>query len=260
MTGTVWRVNLLLFSNSTNGGSSYLEHARDAIGELAHGRRVVFVPFALDDWDSYTTQVRRNLPGVEVLGAHEAGLADETILAADVVFVGGGNTFRLLETLERLDLVGALAERVRAGACDYIGASAGTNSACPTIRTTNDMPIVEVQSLSALNLVPFQINPHFTDAQAHNLMAETRRERIAQFHERSATPVLGLREGAWLSVRDTERVIGGENGAVMLTRDESVELAAGASLNDWWSTSEYDDRKPLIANRHHIRNAGPRSI
>jgi dipeptidase E len=122
------------------------------------------------------------------------------------------------------------------------------------------MPIVEVQSLSALNLVPFQINPHFTDAQPQNLMAETRRERIAQFHERSATPVLGLREGAWLRVDGEERVIGGENGAVLLTRDESVELAEGASLNRWWSTSAYDDHKPLIINRHHIRNAGPRSI
>lgn len=221
---------------------------------------MVFVPFALDDWNGYTEQVRRSLPGVEILGAHEAGLADETVLGADVVFVGGGNTFRLLETLERLDLAGALAERVRAGACDYIGASAGTNIACPTIRTTNDMPIVEVQSLRALDLVPFQINPHFTDAQPLNLMAETRRERIAQFHEHSAAPVLGLREGAWLSVRDTGRVIGGENGAVMLTRDGVVELATGANLDEWWYTQVYDDRRPLLMNRHHRRNAGPRSI
>jgi dipeptidase E len=253
-------VNLLLLSNSINAGSSYLEHARTAIWELAAGRRVVFVPFALDSWDDYTEQVRRSLPDVDVVGAHEEGLADQTILDAEVVFVGGGNTFRLLNTLERLDLVGALAERVREEQCCYIGSSAGTNIACPTIRTTNDMPIVQVRSFDALNLVPFQINPHFTDTQPHGLMAETRRERITQFHERSSTAVLGLREGAWLRVDGEERTLGGSGGGVIFTPDGSRELSSGASIEEWWRPPVFDDRAPVLMNRHHLRNAGPRSI
>jgi dipeptidase E len=253
-------MKLLLLSNSTNAGSTYLEHARDEIAAFLDGRQVVFVPFALEDWDGYTASVRQNLSGVDLLGAHEAGPADSTILAADVVFVGGGNTFRLLDALERLDLVGPLADRVREGRCDYIGASAGTNVACPTIRTTNDMPIVQVQSLNALGLVPFQINPHFTDDQPNGLMAETRRERIAQFHERSATSVLGLREGAWLRVNGEERVLGGANGGVMFTRAGAVELADGESVDEWWHPAVFDDRTRALINRHHIRNAGHGSI
>lgn len=253
-------MELLLLSNSTNAGSAYLEHARTEITAFADGRQVVFVPFALDNWDEYTDMVRQSLNGVNVLGAHEAGLADETILAADVVFLGGGNTFRLLDALERLDLTSALADRVRQGLCGYIGASAGTNVACPSIRTTNDMPIVQVQSLNALGLVPFQINPHFTDEHPSGLMAETRRERIAQFHERSAAPVLGLREGAWLRVQGEERTLGGSGGGVMLTRGEATELDTGASVNQWWRPVTFDDKKRIVANRHHLQNKGPRSI
>jgi dipeptidase E len=253
-------MQLLLLSNSTNTGAGYLDHARDEITALAAGRQLVFVPFALDDWDGYTAQVRRALPGIDVIGAHERGLADETILDAGVVFVGGGNTFRLLSTLERFDLVEALADRIRRGGCAYIGSSAGTNIACPTIRTTNDMPIVPVSSFTALGLVPFQINPHFTDEQPAGLMAETRRERIAQFLEHSATPVLGLREGAWLRIQNDDRSLGGTGGAVVFTQDTTVELGPGDRVDRWWNTPLFDDRARVIINRHHHRNAGPRSV
>jgi dipeptidase E len=252
-------VNVLLFSNSTNPGMGYLTHAAEAIAELAAGRQVVFVPFALDDWDGYTAKVRAALPGIDVLGAHE-GAADDTVLAADVVFVGGGNTFRLLHTLERYDLVDPLGERVRKGECAYIGASAGTNIAGPTIRTTNDMPIVAPRSLDALGVVPFQINPHFTDEHPSGLMAETRRERIEQFLEHSATPVIGLPEGSWLRVLGDDRSVAGQGGAVVFTRAGAVTLPPGARLEEWWGTPVFDDRLPLVANRHHRRNASPRGI
>ncbi len=252
-------MNLLLFSNSTNAGSGYLDHARGAIEELVAGRRLVFLPFALDDWGSYTDQVRTALPGIEVVGAHETGLAEEAILAAEVVFVGGGNTFRLLQALEHLDLVEALSERVKLGSCDYIGASAGTNVACPTIRTTNDMPIVEVGSFRALDLVPFQINPHFTDAHPQSLMAETRRDRLEQFHERSSTPVLGLREGSWLHVRGEDMLISGDGGGVMFTRGTATELAVGGSLDRWTYKAEFDDQLPQLLNGHRLRNSSSRS-
>lgn len=121
--------------------------------------------------------------------------------------------------------------------------------ACPTIRTTNDMPIVPVASLTALGLVPFQINPHFTDAMPPELMVETRRDRIAQFLERSATPVLGLHEGAWLHVHGDTRTVGGDNGAVMFTRDGTVELTHGDCVDPWWQPPVFDDWAPTLTVR-----------
>ena len=152
-------VNLLLLSNSTNAGATLLAHAREAIAETAAGRTVRFVPYALADWDGYLARVRAALPEVNIVGAHEGPYPDEQTLEAECVFIGGGNTFRLLDTMSRLDLLDPLAERVRTGHCVYIGSSAGTNLACPTIRTTNDMPIVEVISLDAPRVGSFPDQP-----------------------------------------------------------------------------------------------------
>jgi len=237
-------VDLLLLSNSTNHGAGYLDHARDAVTELAAGRPVVFVPFALDTWDDYTDLVRRALPDLRVTGAHEGGDPATAIGRASCVFVGGGNTFRLLAELRRFGVLGVMADRVRSGACAYIGSSAGTNLACPTIRTTNDMPIVEVGSLDALGLVPFQINPHYTDAVAPGLMAETRAERIAQFHERSAVPVVGLLEGSWIRVDGHDRRIGGTAGARVFERGAVTDLVPDDRLDRWWAPAPFDDHRP----------------
>jgi dipeptidase E len=125
------------------------------------------------------------------------------------VFVGGGNTFRLLDALQRTGLLVVLRARVLDG-LPYMGASAGTNIAAPTIRTTNDMPIVEPATFSALGLVPFQINPHYLDADpasTHN--GETREQRIGEFLEENDVAVLGLREGTWLRVDGPRASIGG---------------------------------------------------
>jgi dipeptidase E len=225
-------MELLLLSNSTNNGSDFLDHARSTIEEITNGARLVFVPFALADWDDYTDKVRDALSGVEVVGIHQ--LRDQgEVLRSACIFVGGGNTFRLLDTLRRLELLEPISERVMTGEIAYIGSSAGTNIACPTIRTTNDVPIIDVP-LSALGLVPFQINPHYTDAVVPGLMTETRDERIAQFHEISPVPVLGLREGAWLRVSGPDRVIGGTGGARMFERGGVTEVHAGDRLDRWW--------------------------
>lgn len=227
-------MELLLLSNSTAPGRGYLEHARDALAEyLADARRLVFVPFALTDYDAYTATVARALDGlgVEVAGAHTD---DDAIDHADAIFVGGGNTFRLLKTLATSGLLGRIADRVRDGDARYIGSSAGTNISAPTARTTNDMPIVEPPSLAALNLVPFQINPHYLDPQPNSThMGETRQERIEQFLEDNDVPVLGLREGTWLRRSGDRLILAGQDvGARLFTRGtEPVEYARGADLS-----------------------------
>jgi dipeptidase E len=158
--------DLILLSNSFSPGQGALEHAMDALAALfADCRRVLFVPYAASDPDTYTNAMRDVLAalGVRVTGAHRAPDPLEALAAADAVFVGGGNAFRLLRAIQRNGLLPAIGQRVRAG-MPYLGVSAGANLACPTIRTTNDMPIVQPTSLHALGLIPFQVNPHYPAA------------------------------------------------------------------------------------------------
>jgi dipeptidase E len=204
-------MRLLLLSNSTNHAGGYLEHALDTALGFLDGATVTFVPYALADHDAYTAKVATALAplGTQVTGLHTADDPRAAITRAAAVFVGGGNTFRLLDTLQRLDLVTALASRVREG-LPYMGASAGTNIAGPSIRTTNDMPIAQPASFEALGLVPFQLNPHFLDADPTSThRGETREQRLAEFLEVNDVPVLGLREGTWLTVEDDAAHIGG---------------------------------------------------
>jgi len=227
-------MRLLLLSNSTAPGRKYLEHALDALAEaLTDVRRLLFVPYALADHDDYTAQVDKALSplGVEVVGAHQ-GDPVELLDSAQAVFLGGGNTFRLLRALYAQELLAPIRDRV-AGGTVYIGSSAGTNMACPTIRTTNDMPIVEPPSFDALGLIPFQINPHYLDpVKGDTHMGETREERIAQFHEENDVPVLGMREGTWLSCMDSSVTLdGAAAGARLFQRSGVTEVSAGTDLS-----------------------------
>jgi dipeptidase E len=228
-------VRLLLLSNSTAPGRRYLEHASDVLAELLTGvRRLLFVPFALADHDGYTEEVTEAFTphGVEVLGAHQ----DDPIKlfnAAQAVFVGGGNTFRLLRELYARELLAPIRDRVAHGTV-YIGSSAGTNVACPTIRTTNDMPIVQPPAFDASGLVPFQINPHYVDpVDDEEYMGETREERIEQFLEENDVPVLGMREGTWLRREDSSLTLGGDAvGARLFRRGTGPEeIDSGADLS-----------------------------
>nr|WP_245240934.1 dipeptidase PepE [Streptomyces spiramenti] len=225
----------MLLSNSTAPGHGYLEHAREEIADFLDGtRRLAFVPYAGADHDGYTAQVTRALAplGVEVTGVHTGSRPAEVVADADAVFVGGGNSFRLLSALHHHGLVDAIRARVGAGA-GYMGSSAGTNMACPTLRTTNDMPIVQPPTFDALHLVPFQINPHYLDpAPDSSHMGETRAQRIAEFHQENDVAVLGLREGTWLRATDDGLTLGGiEAGAVLFERGrEPVEHRPGADL------------------------------
>jgi dipeptidase E len=226
---------ILLISNSTLYGSGYLDHAESEIrGFLGDLKRVLFVPFALYDRDKYaaTAQQRFAKMGYELSSIHTAANVKQAVDETDAVFVGGGNTFRLLKALYDLDLPGPIRERVEEGMF-YIGSSAGSNIAGPTIRTTNDMPIVQPPSFDALGLVSFQINPHYLDSDPNSKhMGETREERILQFLEENETPVVGLREGAMLRIENGETILRGSTGARIFRKGlEPIETFPGAHLN-----------------------------
>ena len=198
---------LMLISNSMNFGGKYLDHCAEAIKEFLECegiREVVFVPFALRNHRAYAEIVEKRFAcfGVKVQSLRGSAQAESTALIenASAFFVGGGNTFRLLKHLQNDGLLWSLRKRIFEGA-KYIGASAGSNLACPTIKTTNDMPIVWPRDLDALGLILFQINPHYLDPDPKfPHMGETREKRIEEFHEENDTQVIGLREGSWLTV------------------------------------------------------------
>jgi dipeptidase E len=240
-------MELLLLSNSTNYGSPPFAHAADAFTEVVAGDTVTFVPYALADWDEYTQRVTaafRDI-GIDVVSAHHADEPGRAILEADVVMMGGGNTFRLLDSLQGLQVIDELGARVRAGAIRYLGASAGTNLACPTIRTTNDMPVCQPRSFNALGLVPFQINLHYVDADPNStFMGETREERIEEFLEENHCPVLAMYEGSWLRVSGTSAHVTGP--ARLFQREGREGFAGGADISHLLRlTPAFDDgRRP----------------
>ena len=227
---------LLLLSNSVVHGRGYLEHALDAIARFLDGRRTVhFAPYALADHDGYTARVRVALEplGASVIGLHQGDDVRAAVESVEVLFVGGGNSFRLLRDVQRHGLLEPVRRRVESGALRYLGSSAGTNMACPSLRTTNDMPIVQPASFEAFGLIPFQINPHYLDPQPGSThMGETREQRIREFLEENDVAVLGLREGAWLRRSDRRLRLEGLTGARLFRRDgEPEELRAGADLS-----------------------------
>lgn len=216
-------MKLLLISSSNVYGYGYLDHAEPFIREfLGAIDRVAFIPYAARDHAAYVDTVRDRFAKMEIDVVEELD-------RADALFVGGGNTFRLLNTLYERRLLDAIRERVRGGLL-YIGSSAGTNVAAPTIKTTNDMPVVWPPSLEAFGFVPFQINPHYLDADpTSNHQGETREERIRDFHDDNDTTVVGLREGAMLRV-DDERVqlIGSAPARIFVKGQPPSELEPGA--------------------------------
>ena len=212
---------LLLLSNSMMPGQGYLAWARPHISDfLGQGvRRVFFVPFAgvTKPWGEYTRAVRDvfGALGYEVVGAHEHDNPVTALADSDAVAVGGGNTFQLLAQMYGTGLIGAI-RRTALDGMPYIGWSAGANVACPTIRTTNDMPIVEPPGLSALGLVPFQINAHYTEARLGDHGGETRVDRLNEFvHANPGMPVVGLPEGTALRLEGDELSLIGEAEAVV---------------------------------------------
>jgi dipeptidase E len=227
---------ILLISNSTVHGRGYLDHVEDEIRNfLGPAKTVLFFPDALFDRDGYAAKVKARFDAMaySLESAHRAKDPNEALERTDAIFIGGGNTFRLLKVLQDLELLEPIRRKIMGGA-PYVGSSAGSNVAGPTIKTTKDMPIVQPRSFSSLGLVPFQISPHFQDSDPNSThMGETQEERILQFLEENETPVVGMREGAWLRCQNNAVILKGETGARIFRRGEApIEVRPGVDLVD----------------------------
>ncbi|MFZ4289049.1 dipeptidase PepE [Variovorax sp. HJSM1_2] len=205
-------MRLLLLSNSRTPNGEYLPQAiAPARAMFAGRRRAVFVPYAgvTIDWDTYTQTVADALAPLawDLVGLHTQHDPVAAVAQAEIIVVGGGNTFQLLKNCRAQGLLGPIAERVRSGAAGYMGWSAGANLACPTICSTNDMPIVDPGGFDALGLLPFQINPHYNNALPAGHQGETRNQRLAELlRARPDMRVIGLPEGDWLEVDTTGQI------------------------------------------------------
>jgi len=224
---------ILLISNSTQYGRGYLDHAEEDIRRILQAvKKVLFVPHALLDHSGYTSTARKRFAamGFALDSLHEAADPRRAVRDGEAVFIGGGNTFRLLKALYDNRLLEPICGRVRAG-MPYIGSSAGSNVACPTIRTTNDMPITEPPSLTAMGLVPFQLNPHYLDPDPNSQhMGETREERIQQYLEENELPVCGLREGGLLDIDGGAIILKGARARIFRRGKQPVEAKPGERL------------------------------
>lgn len=219
--------HLLLISTSRIYGQPYMAYCADLVKAFwGEQKELLFVPYAAQDYAEYAQHVRQHLEplGFTVRSLHDQANLEKAIQTAKGIFVGGGNTFLLAKTLQEKGLLPLIRERVMLGEMRYMGSSAGSNMACPTMKTTNDMPIVQPPSFEALGLVPFQINPHYLDPDPSSQhMGETRAQRIQEFHEWNDTPVLGIREGGLVEVHGDQAILKGLSGARLFRPQEDPE-------------------------------------
>jgi dipeptidase E len=225
---------LLLISNSTLHGRGYLDHVETEIRDfVGSSTRTIFVPFAVHDRRAYAAKAQERFQdiGISLTSIHDISNMLRAIEEADAIFVGGGNTFRLLKGLYDYDLLAPIRRRVAAG-MPYIGSSAGSIVACPTLKTTKDMPVVQPPSFEALGLLHFQISPHYLDPDPSSThMGETQEERITQFLEENEEAVVGLREGSLLWVQEGVVTLKGPNTARIFRRGETpAEVTPGSNL------------------------------
>lgn len=230
-------MNLLLISNSTNAGEAYLKYPIAEIQKtLAGVTEVVFIPYAAVtfSYEEYERKVQERFDeiGIKVRSVHRALNKRNFVRHAQAIVIGGGNTFALLKKMQEEDLLDVIFRRVRAGV-PYIGWSAGSNVTCPTICTTNDMPIVEPQSFRAIGLVPFQINPHYLDANPAGHAGETREQRILEYLEANRSRyVVGLREGCMIRIKDENiELIGSRTMRIFKKGIETYEVQPGDDIS-----------------------------
>lgn len=231
---------LLLISNSTNPGEAYLDWCKGHIAEFLRERevkKVLFVPYAgvTISYDDYAARVAGVFAtfGVEVFSIHTCAEPVQAVKEAACVVVGGGSTFHLVHELHRLKIMPILRERVLEG-MPYMGWSAGSNTACPSMKTTNDMPIIEPESFNCLNVIPFQINPHYLDAHPAGHGGETREDRIKEFMVLNPDMyVAGLREATALLVIDDNMQLIGRAKPMRVFKQgcEAQEFEIGSDIN-----------------------------
>ncbi len=229
-------MKLLLISNSTNAGEEYLTYPMPHIKNFLDGKikKILFIPYAAVtfSFDEYQKKVQERFTplGIEVDSIHNYAPEErkKAILDAEAFVIGGGNSFNLLKLMQQDDILESIRYQCLKG-IPYIGWSAGSNAACPTIKTTNDMPIVEPDSFHAINLVRFQINPHYLDANPEGHAGETREMRIEEFMV--ANPyiyIVGLREGTILKLENAKfELIGNRKARIFKFNEEPRELASG---------------------------------
>lgn len=232
-------IRLLLISNSTNAGEKYLGHSLPKIKNFLQGQtpeNVIFIPYAAVTFgfDEYENMVNEKLQtiGLKVKSIHHFSVPAKAIEEADLIIVGGGNTFHLLKYIQDFELIEPVRKKVESGT-PYIGWSAGSNVACPTIKTTNDMPIIEPHNFNAFNLVNFQINPHYIDTNPEGHAGETREQRILEFLEVNRNVyVVGLREGTALQIEEHNiQLIGDKAARIFHYGKEPQEVVPGQDLS-----------------------------
>jgi len=208
-----------------HSGGAFREAGDEVSDFLGDTRRILFIPYALHDLNDYVEKVRGLVEpwGYAIDSPHEADDPRQAVEDAEAIFMGGGNTFRLLTRLVAMDLMDPIRDRVADG-LPYLGSSAGSNMACPTIMTTNDMPIVYPPTYEALGLIPFQINPHYLDHDPESThKGETREQRLREYHEMNPLPVLGLREGSLVRQEGDELELRGTVGARLFHQGREAE-------------------------------------
>lgn len=223
-------MQLLLISSSVVHGYGYLDHAEPELRAILAGRKAIsYIPYAQADHAAMIEKMRERFERMDI--GVKPVVRREDLDDAEAIFISGGNTFRLLNQLYERKMLDAIRARVRGGA-PYIGSSAGTNVATPSIRTTNDMPIVYPPSFDALGLVPFQINPHYLDPDPSSThKGETREQRLVEYLEENTTPVVGLREGSMLRVDgDAVTLVGLQPARIFRRGAAPYELAVGSRI------------------------------
>lgn len=235
---------LLLLSNSTNPDEEYLFYPRQEIKNFLGSavKRILFIPFAratrtdedINAYDQYSQKVGTVFKdlGYELDAIHVAENPQELIRQATAIVVGGGNTFCLFHWLHKKGLIETIREKVNNGT-PYLGWSAGSNLACPTLKTSNDMPIIEPVSFQGLNLIPFQINPHYSDEIIPNHRGETRVERLQEFLlVNPQVYLVGLQEGTMLKIEGSSmKMIGNKTLSLFKYGEPIIEYDATANLD-----------------------------
>lgn len=230
-------MKLLLLSNSTTQGYSWLEHAKENLRSfLGYAKQIAFVPYAgvSFSWDEYEAKANSYFSelGYKLISVHNFEDHRQAIKESDAIAVGGGNTFNLLKNCYDNGIIEAIRDAVALGK-PYCGWSAGSNLACPSIKTTNDMPIIEPQSFEALNLIKFQINPHYTDFVQEGHFGETRKQRLEEFTIANPNiPVLAIPEGTMVEIIDNKIKYIGKKNAILLQHGEAeISISENDNIN-----------------------------